>query len=378
MRNKALIEVRRRESEIRAEIEAQLAVKRAEIRERLATLEQRSEEFKQVAEEKIRTQLERNLVSDDDLEDQVRVKQLEDEAENLESQDTVLNRRQRWMGALEGAQGQMPETAVRPGGLISGGRLGQPKSSALDSDGTSPTPAAGLLGSGGRLAPSRAPIGQASTATTPVPATTIPRPTAGSTLAERLAPVRAPIRVEGEQVKPARSLSDIAADVGPDSEIKKPIDDDWDDDDELEMTSAISGLVTLKETETENETESISEEPTPVNRGPPGGGKLIREDADEGQSAGETSVRGPPGGGKLVRERITPSQISRISDSTDLPVEILKPVIRPVLQPKSSETANIKPTTSTVKMMIPVESPKIAKLIPVKTTLTVLASSEEE
>ncbi|CAI8189661.1 MAG: Uncharacterised protein [Methanobacteriota archaeon] len=34
MRNKALIEVRRKESEIRAEIEAQLAIKRAEIRDR--------------------------------------------------------------------------------------------------------------------------------------------------------------------------------------------------------------------------------------------------------------------------------------------------------------------------------------------------------
>ena len=288
MRNKALIEVRRRESEIRAEIEAQLAVKRAEIRERLATLEQRSEEFKQVAEEKIRTQLERNLVSDEDLEDQVRLKQLEDEAENLENQDTVLDRRQRWMGALEGAQGQMPETAVRPGGLVGGGRLGQPKSSAL---GNAPTPSAGLPGAGGRLAPSRAPIGQASAATTPTPATTIPRPTAGSTLAERLAPVRTPIRVEGEKPEPTRSLSDIAEDVGSSApvikkpvepsgmfSIEKPIDDDWDEDEESEITSVLSELVTLEEAETE--IESVSDEPTPVTRGPPGGGKLIREDVD--------------------------------------------------------------------------------------------------
>ena len=40
MRNKALIEVRRREAEMRAEIEVALAaVKRQEIKERLATLE---------------------------------------------------------------------------------------------------------------------------------------------------------------------------------------------------------------------------------------------------------------------------------------------------------------------------------------------------
>ena len=36
MRNKALIEVRKREANIRAEIEAQLGVKRAEIRDRLS------------------------------------------------------------------------------------------------------------------------------------------------------------------------------------------------------------------------------------------------------------------------------------------------------------------------------------------------------
>jgi hypothetical protein len=388
MRNKALIEVRRRESEIRAEIEAQLSVKRAEIRERLATLDQRSEEFKQVAEEKIRTQLERNLVSDEDMEDEVRLKQLEDEAENLEKQDTVLDRRQRWMGALEGAQGQMPETAVRPGGLVGGGRLGQPKSSTSpELGGQAPTPAAGLPGAGGKLAPSRSPIGQTSAPTTPSLTTTIPRPTAGSTMAERLAPVRAPIRVEGEPTKPARSLSDIAEDVGspaPPSETKKPeepsgmfsigapTDDDWDEDEELDISKAISGLTTLKESE------PVTEEATPVSRAPPGGGRLVQEDVDEEQSAEPTTARGPPGGGKLVRERIAPSERSRIRDSGDLPVDILKPVRRPVLQPKSSETTNIKSTTTTVKVMIPLESPEVAKLTPVKTTLTPLPSSEEE
>jgi hypothetical protein len=339
-----------------------------------------------VAEEKIRTQLERNLVSDEDLEDEVRLKQLEDEAENLEKQDTVLDRRQRWMGALEGAQGQMPETAVRPGGLVGGGRLGQPKSTSPGLGGQAPTPAAGLSGAGGKLAPSRSPIGQASAPITPSPTTTIPRPTAGSTLAERLAPVRAPIRVEGEPAKPARSLSDIAEEVGspaPPSEIKKPeepsgmfsigtpTDDDWDEDEELDISTAISGLTTLKEVEV------VTEEATPVSRAPPGGGRLVREDVDEEQSAEPTTARGPPGGGKLVRERIAPSERSRIRDSGDVPADILKPVRRPVLQPKSSETTNIKSTTTTAKVMIPVES-QVAKLTPVKTTLTPLPSSEEE
>jgi hypothetical protein len=281
----------------------------------------------------------------------------------------------------------MPETAVRPGGLVGGGRLGQPKSTSPGLGGQAPSPAAALPGAGGKLAPSRLPIGQSPALTTPPPTTTIPRPTAGSTIAERLAPVRAPIRVEGEPTKPARSLSDIAEDVGspePPTETKKPeepsgmfsieptIDDDWDEDEEMDISSAISGLTTLKESE------PVREEATPVSRGPPGGGRLVREEVDEEQSAEATTARGPPGGGKLIRERIAPSERSRIRDSGDLPTNILKPVRRPVLQPKSSETTNIKSTTTTVKVMIPAESPEVAKLTPVKTTLTPLSSSEEE
>jgi hypothetical protein len=154
--------------------------------------------------------------------------------------------------------------------------------------------------------------------------------------------------------------------------IGTPTDDDWDEDEELDISTAISGLTMLKESE------HVSEEETPVSRGPPGGGRLVREDADEEQSADPTTARGPPGGGKLVRERIAPSERSRIRDSGDLPADILKPVRRPVLQPKSSETTNIKSTTTTVKVMVPVESPKVAKLTPVKTTLAPLPSSEEE
>jgi hypothetical protein len=105
---------------------------------------------------------------------------------------------------------------------------------------------------------------------------------------------------------------------------------------------------------------------------------LVREDVEEEQSAESTTARGPPGGGKLIRERIAPSERSRIRDSADMPTNILKPVRRPVLQPKSSETANIKSTTATVKVMIPVKFPEGAKLTPVKTTLTPVSSSEEE
>ena len=54
MRNKALIDVRKRESQIRAEIEAQLGLKRAEIRDRLKGLAEKMDSFKEMAEEKMR------------------------------------------------------------------------------------------------------------------------------------------------------------------------------------------------------------------------------------------------------------------------------------------------------------------------------------
>ena len=99
MRNKALIEVRRKESEIRAEIEAQLAIKRAEIRDRLNQLESRAEEFRTAAEEKLRVELEKGLITEEDLEAEAELKRAEEEAE-LEGQDGRMDRRQAWMDAL--------------------------------------------------------------------------------------------------------------------------------------------------------------------------------------------------------------------------------------------------------------------------------------
>ena len=55
---------------------------------------------------------------------------------------------------------------------------------------------------------------------------------------------------------------------------------------------AIDNLTEI-ETESVSESETVPEEPTPVSRGPPGGGKLIREDADEvGPGSQETGDAG--------------------------------------------------------------------------------------
>ena len=381
MRNKALIEVRRRESEIRAEIEAQLSVKRTEIRERLATLEQRSEEFKQVAEEKIRGQLERNLVSEEDLEDEIRLKQMEDEVDNLESQDDVLARRERWMGALKGAQGQMPEAATdKLGGLRGGGRLGQPGAARLGLGSQAAVAPDSPKLAGSRLAPARAPIGQkAEPAPISQPTTTIPRAKADSGLADRLTPVRPPVKVDSEPEKP-RSLSDIAQEeivsqgeepdqkvlddqLSPLTEIAEK--DDWDDEetDDVEIVTDTSQMLEK------------------VSRGPPGGGALVRTPPQDDAPTPPTSKRGPPGGGRLVRDEAPILDISRRpseDDSESKQIEILTPVRRPVLQPKSAETATLRPVKTSVKILSPSTASEVAKLTPVKPTLTPVEAADQE
>ena len=61
MRNKALIEIRKREALIRAEIEAQLGLKRAEIRDRLQNLSEKMDNFKETAEIKMREAVEKQI-----------------------------------------------------------------------------------------------------------------------------------------------------------------------------------------------------------------------------------------------------------------------------------------------------------------------------
>jgi hypothetical protein len=344
-------------------------------------LEQRSEEFKQVAEEKIRGQLERNLVSDEDLEDEIRLKQMEDEVENLESQDDVLARRERWMGALKGAQGQMPETAPgKLGGLRGGGRLGQLESSPLGLGSQTAAPLDSLKPAGDRLAPARAPIGQrAEPKPISQPTTIIPRPTADSGLVDRLIPVRPPVKIDSEPEKPARSLSDIAQEEivsqgeelgqkaladspSPLAEIAEK--DDWDDEE-------------TDDVETVADTSEILEK---ISRGPPGGGTLVRTPPQDDSPAPPTSKRGPPRGGRLVRDEAVILDLSRPSTEAgeSKQIEVLKPVRRPVLQPKEAETATLRPVKTSVKILTPSTTSEVAKLTPVKPTLTPVEAAVQE
>jgi hypothetical protein len=131
MRNKALIDVRKREAQIRAEIEAQLGLKRAEIRDRLKGLAEKMDSFKEMAEEKMREAVSSQIQGEIDA-DETELRTREQEYSSLQSTDTRAEKRQKWMQSISGQApaafggGAMDPTALgaRPDGL--GAAAGRP------------------------------------------------------------------------------------------------------------------------------------------------------------------------------------------------------------------------------------------------------------
>ena len=118
MRNKALIEVRKREANIRAEIEAQLGVKRSEIRDRLSSLTKQMDDFRTMAEVKMRESIESKVQDQIDT-DEARLAEQQQEFEELRSQDSRAEKRQSWLQAIsgKGTQAQQPQMGIDPSAL---------------------------------------------------------------------------------------------------------------------------------------------------------------------------------------------------------------------------------------------------------------------
>jgi len=432
MKNKALIEVRRREAEIRAEIEASLAAKRQEIRERLATLEARAEEFREVAEEKLHASLEQDLISDSDLEEETRLHKMEEQVQ-LEEADAKLQKREAWMGALQTAKGTLPAgAAARP--ALGGAGLGLPKqvlghggtpgtaqsmaagmqppkigqglgAAAAPPEATQATPEplgalSGLqpiqrpvtalgqaaqqadggsypspLGTGGislgstaqplgtpaQLTPSRSPIGLKPAVEpsqtlplpspiagggpiaggTPVPSTAslVPKPFAlpVSKIGEDTGIPVATTAAVGERDRPSLGITPISAQK-PFGPTRTQTEDDSEDDFDgpprpardsrsppgvdrtirkLDPDGTVRPVATPTEEVVEEETKPTIQVPTfglPISsdspaaetvvKGPPGGGKMVRDSgpAVSGPPSAGTVIKGPPGGGKMVRD----------------------------------------------------------------------------
>ena len=120
MRNKALIEVRRREGEIRKEIESQLGIKREEILDRLKMLNEQMDKFREMAEEKMREQIRNDFEAEISGEEE-KLEEAQEIMDKLQSDDAVLSKRQAWLGAIAGDK---VDPLQQQGGLL-GGRLGQ-------------------------------------------------------------------------------------------------------------------------------------------------------------------------------------------------------------------------------------------------------------
>ena len=117
MRNKALIDVRKREAQIRAEIEAQLGLKRAEIRDRLKGLSEKMDSFKDMAEEKMREAVTKQIQDDIDV-DEAELKAREREYTALQATDTRAEKRQKWMQSISGqAPASLGSAATDPSAL---------------------------------------------------------------------------------------------------------------------------------------------------------------------------------------------------------------------------------------------------------------------
>ena len=152
MRNKALIEVRKREANIRAEIESQLGVKRAEVRDRLSSLTQQMDDFRSMAELKMRESIEGKVQGEIDS-DEERLLEQEKEYKELQQKDNVLAKRQNWLQAIsgQGTQAQSPTMPLDPSALGArpdslGAAAGRPVRGALAQAAAQHQPSMGLAG----------------------------------------------------------------------------------------------------------------------------------------------------------------------------------------------------------------------------------------
>ena len=178
MRNKALIDVRKREASIRAEIEAQLGLKRAEVRDRLNNLSEKMDSFREMAETKMRDAITSQIQGEIDVSES-ELRSREEEFAELQSTDTRAEKRQKWMQSISGQApaamplGQDPSAlGTRAPGLGGGmsGSLGAMPQQGMGLGGMrAPIGGAKPLGQAPTLRPVKAPIGGSAEVALPKP-----------------------------------------------------------------------------------------------------------------------------------------------------------------------------------------------------------------
>ena len=178
MRNKALIDVRKREASIRAEIEAQLGLKRAEVRDRLSSLAEKMDSFREMAETKMRDAITSQIQGEIDS-SEAELKSREQEFADLQKTDTRAEKRQKWMQSISGQapasmpMGQDPSTLGARAPAMSG--MTRTLGGNMEGQGMglagmrAPMGGAKPLGQAPTLRPVKAPIGSAQPVALPKP-----------------------------------------------------------------------------------------------------------------------------------------------------------------------------------------------------------------
>jgi len=390
MRNKALIDVRKREAQIRAEIEAQLGLKRAEIRDRLKGLSEKMDSFKEMAEEKMREAVTQQIQDDIDV-DEAELKAREREYTALQSTDTRAEKRQKWMQSISGqapaslgaAATDPSALGARPDGL--GAAAGRPLRGLMGQQTTTEP----RLGLGGMRSPMtsakpltapappvrtvRQPIGQAAglpaarTIRQPIgaPAPLVPQedqavqPDAEADAEATLEDPALPEPVQDHEEFAPDEVEDTAEDMP--SSIEEEMDELLDEeplDDALEDTVADPVDVVEAETQLDQAPEAMEEGETDAVE------PVIQ--LDEAPDAMETPQEADGASDDALDEADVPSAE---------PTAALRPirgVLAPSVAPEPPATASITPVGTTLIPAEPADqaTPATAMLRPVKGTLT--------
>jgi hypothetical protein len=237
MRNKALIDVRKREAQIRAEIEGQLGLKRAEIRDRLKGLAEKMDSFKEMAEDKMREAVTQQIQGEIDA-DETTLQAREQEFSSLQATDTRAEKRQKWMQSISGqapaafGSGAMDPSALgaRPDGL--GAAAGRPLRGLMGQQAQEEP----RLGLGNMRAPSTSAKSLAGQVT-PLPNRTVRQPVSAP---EPVRTVRQPIGAPAPAFVPQEDVAmEEVAETVEEMEATEPQATDLPDEVETEVSEAM-------------------------------------------------------------------------------------------------------------------------------------------
>lgn len=384
MRNKALIDVRKREAQIRAEIEAQLGLKRAEIRDRLKGLSEKMDSFKDMAEEKMREAVTKQIQDDIDV-DEAELKTREREYTALQATDTRAEKRQKWMQSISGqAPASLGSAATdpsalgaRPDGL--GAAAGRPLRGLMGQQTTTEP----RLGLGGMRSPTTS--AKPLTAPTP-PVRTVRQPIAQAAGMAPARAVRQPIGAPPPLVPQEEQAVLPEAEADAEAVLEDTVVPEFEDREGVPPEEAVDTTEDAPSTIEEEMDELLDEEPlddvleaTVADPVDVVEAETQLEQAPEAMEHGEeeaveatTQLAETPAAMESPLEAEVPDEAETLTEETTAALRPIRGVLSPSTAPEPQATASITPVGPT---LVPAETTEsvptaTAQLRPVKGTLT--------